>query len=82
MTAKKTARKARTFWAVVDDWGEVQVFSMKPSNGVDGSWRDRNGLWGGEMCFEDFVAVTGIKPNRRKPIEIAISARIARRDYT
>jgi len=82
MTTKKTARKPKTFWAVLTEepWDErdtsVRVFPSRPHQPLMGDdWRvGRN--FGGEMCVWDFTRITGIRLTLDTPVEIAITARI------
>ena len=82
MTTKKTARKPKTFWAVLegppDGDGSVRVFAGKPIE-VESTWGFHDwqyrGLGGGDLCYLDFLRITGIKLESETPTQLTITVR-------
>ena len=79
MTTKKTARRPKTFWAVLNHVEDVNVFVGKPDDARDGAgyylgWL-HNGNAGGVMCYKDFLRITGIRLECGAPVRLAITVR-------
>jgi hypothetical protein len=87
MTAKKTVRKPKTFWAVriakaEDETGEMNVslFPKRPRMldllwGEGPEWVSLGDSDGGQICYAHFLRITGIALKVGEPVEIAITAR-------
>ena len=78
MTAKKTVRKPKTFWAV--RMMNVSLFPKRPRMrdllwGEGPEWVSLGDSDGGQICYAHFLRITGIALKVGEPVEIAITAR-------